>query len=612
MAVIMHEGNPYVHSNIYSFHSQLNKELEAAKISKSEDKIFKMISSLKKIRDDLATEAVNFVRSFNGEKSLNITANSVSDAYQAGQWLTNYSVTKNNSDTFFEKCRKYGMETLREKDILNTISPSTISLDKLKGVVSNEILKKIREIVSNDIDISELSKILAEEVRKELQKGGEKQKYSIDAKGVFIGTSKKELNSLFSRQITLKSELIEKRIRQVLKPLALATQDSKKKLSPEQEIRSAGQKFLNRLKSKFSQEEQLMYAQQYNNFSNQFLQELVYAYGKKSISYDKSNLTGDLGEQFFAALTNASDGSLRIEVIATQNEEDMVEQGVAVAALGKTIKVTQMKTHHSDKKMSQTDLIFISPSGKTVRVQSKNSLEVYQLIINEKNVPQTAKLQEEKLLKEFMSDLMKVPNSVFTQSEYDAISYLYANLMWFNTEGTYNEDNVRKRDNKNIGTSGLLGPMEEIEKNLSMGASSLLGVTLDSIITDENSSMIVSGSNIFYQFSNKIIVPTSIIFDNLIEFLKEVQNTQFQLRITGIKSSAKFGIDKDSLYRKKEEAVSSEGGFISNGRYQNSSLLLAGAEPGQSFMDNFKLSRINLRVDPSVIFNSSYIMNPNN
>lgn len=70
--------------------------------------------------------------------------------------------------------------------------------------------------------------------------------------------------------------------------------------------------------------------------------------------------------------------------------------------------------------------------------------------------------------------------------------------MWFNTEGTYNEDNVRKRDHKNIETSGLLGPMEEIEKNLSMGASSLLGVTLDSIITDENSSMIVSGSNIFY------------------------------------------------------------------------------------------------------------------
>lgn len=610
MAVIMHEGNPYVHSNIYSFHSQLNKELEAAKISKPDNKISKMISSLKKIRDDLATEAVNFVRSFGEEKSLNITANSVSGAYQAGQWLTNYSITKNSNDTFLEKCRKFGMETLREKDILNTITPATINLDKLKGVVSNEILKEIRKIASSDIDISELSKILAEKVREELQKGGTQQKYNIDAKGILVGASRKELNSLFSRQITLKSELIEKRIKQVLKPLAI--QESKKKISPEQEIRSAGQKFLNRLRSKFSQEELLVHAQQYNDFSNQFLQELVYAYGKKGLSYDKSNLTGDLGEQFFAALTNASDGSLRIEVIATQNEEDMVKQGVAVTALGETIKVTQMKTHHSDKKMSQTDLIFISPSGKTVRVQSKNSLEVYQLIINEKNVPQTAKLQEEKLLKEFMSDLMEVPNSVFTQSEYDAISYLYANLMWFNTEGTYNEDNVRKRDNKNIGTSGLLGPMEEIEKNLSMGASSLLGVTLDSIITDENSSMIVSGSNIFYQFSNKVIVPTSIIFDNLIEFLKGVQNTQFQLRITGIKSSAKFGIDKDSLYRKKEEAVSSEGGFISNGGYQNSSLLLVGTEPGQSFMDNFKLSRINLRVDPSVIFNSSYIMNPNN
>lgn len=81
MAVIMHEGNPYVHSNIYSFHSQLNKELEAAKISKPDNKISKMISLLKKIRDDLATEAVSFVRSFGEEKSLNITANSVGDAY---------------------------------------------------------------------------------------------------------------------------------------------------------------------------------------------------------------------------------------------------------------------------------------------------------------------------------------------------------------------------------------------------------------------------------------------------------------------------------------------------------------------------------------------------
>lgn len=607
---IMYENAPYIHSNIYSFHSELNRELGSISPAKQDDKIEKMITALTEIKKSLETEAVNFITSFDDEKSGGVSASSVSNARQAGQWLTNYLTIQNGSDTFLETCRKIGMEVLREKDILSTIKPTMINLNSLSGIVRKSVLDEIQEGISNNtIEISELANILAGEVAKDLQVGSSKDRYKVDASKVFTKASASHINSLFTRQITKNSELIKKRIKEDLKRY-INSNGSKRSQSQQQEIRQAGQNFINRLRQRLPQDEYQKNIQQFDKFATTFLDELVRVYDNKKISDDKSGLTGDLGEQFAAAITNASDGSLSIEVIATQSEEKIGKDGIPAKALKKTLDVQKMKTHHQDNKMSQTDLVFISPGGRAVRVQSKNSLEVYQLIINGQNVPQTAKLQEEKNLGEFMDQLMHVPGgSIFSQSEYDAISYLYANMMWFNIEGTYNEGAVRKRDAKNINKSGLLGPMMEIEKNLSMGAASLLGITLDSIITKDLN--VVSGSNIFYQFSNKVIVPTSIIFENLIDFLNGVQETQFQLRVTGIKSSADFGeYDKDSLYKAKQEAVESEGGFKPELRYQSAALVSTGAQPGKSFMEKFKISRINLRVDPSVLLNSSYLMNP--
>lgn len=606
----MYKNAPYIHSNIYSFHSELIRELGSISPTKQDDKINKMIAALTEIKANLETEAVNFVTSFGDEKSGGMPARSVGNARQAGQWLTNYLTIQNGSDTFLEMCRKIGMEVLRERDILSTIKPTMVDLNSLSGIVRKSVLDKIHESISNDIiEISELANILAGEVAKDLQAGSSKDKYKVDASKVFTKASASHINSLFTRQITKNSELIKKRIKEDLKQY-INTNGNKRLKNQQQEIRQAGQNFINRLQQRLPQDEYQKNIQQFDKFATTFLDELVRVYDSKKISDNKSGLTGDLGEQFAAAITNASDGSLFIEVIATHSEEKIGKNGIPTKALNETLKVQKMKTHHQNDRMSQTDLVFISPNGRAVRVQSKNSLEVYQLIINKQNVPQTAKLQEEKNLGEFMKQLIEVPvGSIFSQSEYDAISYLYANIMWFNIKGTYNENAVRKRDSKNIGKSGLLGPMMEIEKNLSMGAASLLGITLNSIITENPG--IVSGSNIFYQFSNKIIVPTSIIFENLINFLKGIQETQFQLRVTGKKSSADFGkYDKDSLYKAKQDAVESEGGFKPELRYQNTALVSTGAQPGESFMKKFEISRINLRVDPSVLLNSSYLMNP--
>ena len=229
---------------------------------------------------------------------------------------------------------------------------------------------------------------------------------------------------------------------------------------------------------------------------------------------DLRNATGGANEEILAAVYQA-DRTVTLELTATGN---YMEDQINIFS----DKLKAMRTHHDNKKQSQTDMLIKNKSGNVVRAQSKTSLTEY-TFKNEEVTRILNHLQRSIDLYKLLNSLNE-QGGLFNISNIDEICYVVANSLWFNTHASitgHREAEQHALISK--GAHGMKGAdilkvvVEELNMLLAQQIPSFMGISLE---TEKNKIIAdAQASNIFY-IENGNLVPTWVELNEIIDDIK--------------------------------------------------------------------------------------------
>lgn len=555
---------PYVHSNIYNFHSQVEGGFLDTRTVHGQKRLNKQIAEIRHLRNQLKSAADDFLGGLTPQQASN-------------QLL-------NNPRTY----SKIALEILRsEKMRQSLIIGNQYNIQSVKNFFGNN--NKLQNRLIEIINTNDLATISAEELADEIME-------SMGGYQIFLNLSgaqqRQELGKIFT------GKAAEKRIREKMKRKARSETGKIKQVI----IDLINESALRTIKTNSLD-------QSFSYFSRTFLdkvrgEKIVYKNGQTPQNYlisvrqnimglkdykDRSNAAGALGEKWLRAVTISDTAAgFDIEVVSGENEE------------GATLKdLERMVTHHKLSAPSQTDLIITnSINQKKVRVQAKNYMDVLNKIITlDKNIPLLAKIQEEVGFLELLQRLKETPSGIFlSDNDLRGIAYLVANELWFNMKGSYGEERGR---NLTSTTGGLSYVIQQINNLMTNALANFIGVTIDESLTVHGEA-----SNIFFLFSNSVLIPTYMLLDGIIAQLKNYENQIASLKVTLKRSGIKWAYSNAKKFHDaKRDSVDR---LDSSRNYQDEALVAVGRAQGQNIISSLNISRVNLKIDLHTLLTSAW------
>lgn len=554
---------PYVHSNIYNFHSQVDGGFLDTRSVHGQKRLNEQIDEVQHLRNQLKSAADDFLGGLTPQQASN-------------QLL-------NNPRTY----SKIALEILRSEkmrqSLIITNQYSTQSVKNFFG--NNKLQNRLREI----IDTNDLATISAEELADEIME-------SMGGYQIFLNLSGAQQRQELGRVFT--SKAAEKRIKEKMR---------KKARSETGKIKQVIINLINESALRTTKANSL--DQSFSYFSRTFLdkirgEKIVYKNGQTPQDYlssvrqnivglrdykDRSNAAGALGEEWLSAVTISDTAAgFDIGVVGGGDEEGVILKDLE-----------RMVTHHKLSAQSQTDLVITnSTNQKKVRVQAKNYMDVLNKIITlDENIPLLAKVQEETGFLKLLQRLKGTPAGVsLSDNDLRGIAYLVANELWFNMKGSYGEGKGR---NLTSTTGGLSSVVQQINNLMTSTLVNFIGVTIDESLTVHNEA-----SNIFFLFSNSVLVPTYMLLDGIIAQLKNYENQIASLRVNLKRSGIKWAYSNaQKFHDAKRDSVDR---LDSSRNYQDEALVGVGRAQGQNIISSLNISKVNLKIDLHTLLTSAW------
>lgn len=557
-------NDPYVHSNIYNFHSQIAGSFLDITSTQGEERLNRQIAEIQHLRNQLKSAADDFLGGLTPQQASN-------------QLL-------NNPRTY----SKIALEILRsEKMRQSLIVGNQYNAQSVQSFFNNDKLKnRILEIVNdNDLQTIAIDALVDEIIESMggyqifLNLSGVQQRQELGK--IFTGkAAERRIQEKMRKKARSETGKIKKVIIELINESRLRTTKSN---SLDQSFAYFSRTFLNNIK-----EEKIVYqnGQTPQDYLNLIHQNII---GLKDYQ-DKSNAAGALGEEWLRAVIISDTATgFNIEVVGGETEEN----GTILKDLEK------MVTHHKMSAQSQTDLIITnSINQKKVRVQAKNYMDVLNKMIDvDENIPLLAKIQEETNFLRLLERLRGTAGGVsLSDNELSGIAYLVANELWFNMKGSYGEGEGR-RLSSNAG--GLSYAIQQINNLITSALVNFIGITIDENLTIHNEA-----SNIFFLFSNSVLIPCYMLLDGIIAQLKNYETQIASLKVTLKRNGINWAYNNvEKFYNAKKEAV----GKLDPARhYQDEALLNVGKAQGQNIMSSLNISRINLKIDLHTLLTSAW------
>lgn len=567
--------SPYVHSSIYHFQEQSNKSIASIKSTEGKAKIDKTIKKLQVIKEQLENEAKKFL---NGKTSAQVSKE---------------LLDTNNTYT------KISMEILRTKQMRDSQlgSKAFYNIKDIEKVLGYSLPKKILKMMEDTNSTQIAEDVLVNAIVDWLKNNGENF-FNLDLtkqkKKITRPFKDKEVKQKMSNSLTRKLRSSQGKIKDlVIQALQESNIKAYKMDSFEESFKYFEKQFYIAIKNN-----QVFYEK--SQTPESFLRELKINLKKLNMDYSgKSQATANLSEKWKTAvvLTDTNNG-FAIDITGNMSEEDISKsENKAFSAL------TMMKTHHSTKKFSQTDLIITNPQGKRVRVQDKNTITILEKIKKgDTKVPQIFAIQHAQKYIDLINQLEVSGTGNLAEEDIEALSYLLANEIWFRLRGSFNKGKTGKK--RKVKGNGLDSTVAAVNNLLTQEVINFLGITVEDSINPANIQVIGSGSNIFYLFANTVLVPTYKIIDDLIKQLQNVEQEIFKLQVTLNPSSVTTaGYNAKTLYEKKASSVDKLDYFKN---YTDKNLVNVGVEVGEDIINTLQISRINIYTDLNTLLTSTH------
>ena len=567
--------SPYVHSSIYHFQEQSDKSIASIKSTEGKAKIDKTIKKLQIIKEQLENEAKKFL---NGKTSAQVSKE---------------LLDTNNTYT------KISMEILRTRQMRDSQlgSKAFYNIKDIEKVLDYSLPKKILKMMEDTNSTQIAEDVLVNAIVDWLKNNGENF-FDLDLtkqkKKIARPFRDKEVKQKMSDSLTRKLRSSQGKIKDLV---TQALQESNIKVykmdSFEESFKYFEKQFYIAIKNN-----QVFYEK--SQTPEIFLRDLKVNLKKLNMDYSgKSQATANLSEKWKTAVVlTDTDNGFTIDITGNMSEEDISKsENEAFTAL------TMMKTHHSTKKFSQTDLIITNPQGKRVRVQDKNTITILEKIKKgDTKVPQIFAIQHTQRYIDLINQLEVSGTGNLADEDIEALSYLLANEIWFRLRGSFNKGKTGKK--RKVKGNGLDSTVAAANNLLTQEVINFLGITIEDSINPDNIQVIGSGSNIFYLFANTVLVPTYKIIDDLIKQLQNAEQEIFKLQVTLSPSSVTTaGYNAKTLYEKKANSVDKLDYFKN---YTDKNLVNVGVEVGKDIMNTLQISRINIYTDLNTLLTSTH------
>ena len=334
--------------------------------------------------------------------------------------------------------------------------------------------------------------------------------------------------------------------------------------------------------------------------------------GNKGLPAYISNLVGQLGEQNLSIAFDQSELAVVVKVHQVGNitEDELYDKFSKIDSNLKKLSI------HDTNKQSQSDelLEIVLPGRGTtlIRVQSKSTL-LDQLVkigdsYKENVQPQMLRFFNGKDSSGNNINITALFENLVSKgiiSDYDSknLTYLLANMIWFNQVGSYEGDgrNGSKRTRR-VGSTGGIGFSQAIvDRTLSQSIAEYIGLTTAESLGQEIKQIQLGGSNIFYFLSGKVLFPISMVLEELLHQLNNEEQKLFNLH-TQLQMRGAITNSAASLYKEKREK---SGGFKGGYLYQDTGLLSAGQTQGNEIVQKLGI-KINANFSIAAIINSAY------
>lgn len=551
MALNVSDG-PYVHSNIYNFHSSMASNfLNSIDNGKGQRALEAQIAEIERVRNKLKEATDSFLMGKTPQ--------------QASTELLNRENTYSG----------IGLEILRTSKMRDSLMA-----DNMLDVSS--LQEKIPTVIFDQIDLDIMSLDTATEiVYRSLPKG-------FMGKEATMASQIKTLEDIFSPSMEqeIRSEIKGKlrsengKIRKVIGDLI--QKSGAKKIDSSSRVTSLAyfkQEFLRRTKDlKVSYEGQT---------PEDYLEEVERQLVNFLNVSNKGNASGILGEQWMKAVTVAdSQKGLIVDIELTGN----LNEGEGALA-----QMEKLVSHHQLKTQSQTDFIIVNQNGQKARVQAKNYMEINDALFDEnESIIPNYRLQSERKFLTLMNALVETGTGL-ADEDVQAMSYLLANELWFSTHNS-GPGGKRKLTGEKTGVSGVVARVDQF---ISKAMVNFLGITID-----QSFDVRANASNLFYSFNNRLLVPTYMILDGIIENLKDVKNQLASLHLTVKRSGLDWAFHSaEGFYAAKREAV----GQLDPARnYSDSELVEVGVSQGNKVINSLQVSNVGLKIDIQTLLSSAY------
>lgn len=560
---------PYVHSNIYNFNGKFGGSSLDTRSDEGQNRLNAQIQELKQLRDILKLEA---------------------DVFLGGQdWRTIMDSIDQIDHTFV----KIGTDILNSQRAIDILSGKGVTYKRESLIKAfPQLQSEIMAIVGDAVELSakEAVQIIVEIILRGLPQGGSLEAWTgalMSALANSAGKIEKSVASSVKGRLTSQKGKLKTIVKNTLKS---------RTRSKSKEKNAFAKYFESEFRARIAQENMIIPVDRMEEYLTNVISNFK-TMPLETFTGDVSSMLGKLGEDFISVTMNGANTiGITFQVVGMETEETMQSKKQFSSLLNGSIK-----THHKDSAESQTDLLLTNAAtGKTVRVQSKNLQAAYQSVINidRKSFPGMARLQQETSYIGLIEKLQGTSTIHLSEEDLADLSYLLANEVWFRAKGSYPGGGAR-----GVSDSGsILGQTARgVGQLFAKEIANFMGVTIDQSITVNHGQ--ASSFNSFYLISNKILLPSWKIIDDLISQLQQAETEFSRLQVT-INTSSASGSAK-AFYEAKVEATQPEG-LKADGDYSDANLVAVGSGKGAEIISSLSISNVGLKFDIGALLNSSW------
>lgn len=312
---------------------------------------------------------------------------------------------------------------------------------------------------------------------------------------------------------------------------------------------------------------------------------------KTEILSDKNTAKGILGEEFNMAIVNADIGfGYEFQVIGLQTENEVRERYFEEIS---NIPNDIPNLVKDPTKEGYSDLYLINPSGKRVRVQSKNTWEALQVHMNDQDkefVTAGMEVLKDQPYIKFVKTLQQSRTSLpLSDAELGLLSYYIANAIWFKNHKDQSVTNSSSVPDMSTAVSLT-------ESILTKGLSNYLGVIFDK---EHDYKVFSEFSNLFFIVGNIGLIPTYVIVDEIIKGLEVIYKKSTEIKfhfgntvkIKGLKDSGTFWKEKDDTIKNNNLPRLKSGFFDYDDR-----IVQIGQKQGEAIIGGLTVKRVNLNI----------------